>query len=180
MDRWTTEETEDGFRLNYSEDFSVYAYADAAALEEIKDAHNAERDRLAAENAELRKWKADLEAKIAAASKIGMEFGEMEFDAWFPGSRPKTRKELTAELAAANTTLEEERAAYAVLLESHEIILDALTESDATLDALREAVPVVFGLEYGEAGMAFGKLCQIQDILYPQPAALAKEKTNGN
>lgn len=65
----------------------------------------AERDRLAAENAELRKWKADLEANVAAASKIGLDFGEMEFDAWFPGSRPKTRKELTAELAAANATL---------------------------------------------------------------------------
>jgi len=61
MDRWTTEETEDGFRLNYSEDFSVYAYADAAALEEIKDAHNADCDRLAAERDE---WKRRCEAVV--------------------------------------------------------------------------------------------------------------------
>lgn len=34
-----------------------------------------------------------------------------------------------------------ERAAYAALLESHELILDALTASDSTLEKLREVVP---------------------------------------
>lgn len=40
------------------------------------------------------------------------------------------RDRLAAEISATN-------AAYATLLESHELILDALTESDATLDRLR-------------------------------------------
>jgi len=46
------------------------------------------------------------------------------------------RDRLAAEISATN-------AAYATLLESHELILDALTESDATLDRLREVVPKV-------------------------------------
>jgi chromosome segregation ATPase len=41
---------------------------------------------------------------------------------------------LADEIDALRANLHEERAAYAVLLESHEIILDALTESDDTLD----------------------------------------------
>ena len=43
-------------------------------------------------------------------------------------------------MTTANATLDEERSAYAVLLESHEIILDALTESDATLDAYEKRI----------------------------------------
>ena len=79
-----------------------YGYLD----KEVK-ALVAERDRLAAENAELKALCID-----------------------------NTISVLQDRLSAAN-------AAYASLLESHEIILDALTESDATLDRLREVVPEV-------------------------------------
>lgn len=90
--------------------------------------------------------------------------------------------------STANATLDEERAAYATLLESHEIILDALTESDATLDALREAVPENKPEKFcadcqevtyfsddnyckccGRYQWEYERSVLLQSILYPQP-----------
>jgi glutamate synthase domain-containing protein 1 len=68
------------------------------------------------------------------------------------------RDRLAAEISATN-------AAYDTLLESHELILDALTESDATLDRLREvAYPDGAVLT---ANQVCDKYFAMQDILYP-------------
>jgi hypothetical protein len=66
------------------------------------------------------------------------------------------RDRLAAEISAANT-------AYASLLESHELILDALTESDAMLDRLREVVPK------WDSCNAWGcSTAKVKAILYPE------------
>ncbi len=66
------------------------------------------------------------------------------------------RDRLAAEISATN-------AAYATLLESHELILDALTESDATLDRLREVVPK------WDSCNAWGcSTAKVKAILYPE------------
>ena len=121
-------------------------------------------DRLAAENAELRKrldWAKQIvkaqEATsngTACAKERAAGNGGCGACAWC--------------CSAANATLDEERAAYAVLLESHEIILDALTESDAALDALREAVQSDEWI-YAKHTDTDGQMERIEDILYPQP-----------
>lgn len=57
-------------------------------------------------------------------------------------------------------------AAYATLLESHEQLLAALTESDETLEKLREAVPE--GIRTYGGGDALLALESVYFILYPQ------------
>lgn len=110
-----------------------YGYLD----KEVK-ALVAERDRLAAENAELKALCID-----------------------------NTISVLQDRLSA-------ESAAYASLLESHEIILDALTESDATLDRLREVVPEGNWIYACSEIRLLRVVVAVRKLLYP------KETDNGD
>lgn len=121
----------------------------------LADDAKAERERLAAENAELRKEIADLEH---ACDEMG--------------------KELSVQYQ-----LELEAKCHDDLEESHKIMVEVVAERDAdlaaanaTLDALREAVR-----DYDDnwQDWEFGDLMRlgrnVHAILYPQPAALAEE-----
>lgn len=129
-------------------------YIEAAS--EITAHVRAERDRLAAENAELRKAVAETEQ---ACSELSDELSQMH-------------------------QLELEAKCHGDLEESHKIMVDVVAERDAelatanaTLDALREAVPEdVTGWTTEEVVAAFFKA---QHRIYPQPAERAKEKDNG-
>ena len=103
-------------------------------------------DRLAAENAELRKSVAEMQQAC---------------------------EEFSDELAGMHK-LELEAKCHGDLEESHKILVDVVAERDATLDRLREVVPPCLWLEVSQ--LAFGHLCTVQDILYPAPETTDEDK----
>lgn len=172
MPKWSHAK-EDGRERLYAKSLVFCLHLPAQDVHDLVTLHNddvdaltAERDRLAAENAELRK------ERDAETVYLDLSNKQLVID----------YEQALKDLTAANAALDEERAAYSVLLESHEIILDALTESDATLDALREAVPIDAGCDVeDDCWFQFYQRSHeaVYAILYPQPAAMAEENDNG-